>query len=112
VVKNGLELDFKSPPTMLHFPSNTGMGEEQLSIGRDEVRSLIQKGAAVRASRIRFVSQMFIIKKQSGGFRPIINLKSLNQFIVYRHFKMENLASLRHLIVKGDWMVKLDLKDC
>ena len=24
---------------------------------------------------------------------------------------MENLASLRHLIVKGDWMVKLDLKD-
>ena len=111
MVRNGLELEFESPPTMLHFPSNTRMGEEQLSIGRDEVRSLIQKGAAVRVSRIQFVSQMFIIKKQSGGFRPIINLKSLNQFVVYRHFKMENLASLRHLIMKGDWMVKLDLKD-
>jgi hypothetical protein len=24
---------------------------------------------------------------------------------------MENWASLRHLIVKGDWMLKLDLKD-
>ena len=76
MVRNGLELEFESPPTMLHFPSNTRMGEEQLSIGRDEVRSLIQKGAAVRVSRIQFVSQMFIIKKQSGGFRPIINLKS------------------------------------
>ena len=111
VVRNGLELEFESPPTMLRFPSSARMGVEQLSIGRDEVSSLIQKGAAVRASRIRFVSQMFIIKKQSGGFRPIINLKSLNQFVVYRHFKMENLASLRHLIMKGDWMVKLDLKD-
>ena len=70
MVRNGLELEFESPPTMLHFPSNTRMGEEQLSIGRDEVRSLIQKGAAVRVSRIQFVSQMFIIKKQSGGFRP------------------------------------------
>jgi hypothetical protein len=110
VVRNGLELEFESPPTMLNFPSNARMGEEQLNIGRDELRSLIQKGAVVRASTIRFVCQMFIIKKQSGGFRPIINLKSLNQFVVYRHFKMENLASLRHLIVKGDWMVKLDLK--
>jgi hypothetical protein len=60
---------------------------------------------------IQFVSQMFIIKKQSGGLRPIINLKSLNQFIVYRHFKVENLVSIRQLIVKGDWMTKLDLKD-
>jgi hypothetical protein len=111
VVRNGLELEFESPPTMLNFPSNARMGEEQLNIGRDELRSLIQKGAVVRASTIRFVCQMFTIKKQSGGFRPIINLKSLNQFVVYRHFKMENLASLRHLIVKGDWMVKLDLKD-
>ncbi|KZR99751.1 Uncharacterized protein APZ42_004269, partial [Daphnia magna] len=32
-------------------------------------------------------------------------------FIRYEHFKMENLESARFLLRKGDWMVKLDLKD-
>jgi hypothetical protein len=46
-----------------------------------------------------------------GGFRPILNLKPLNKFIRYEHFKMENLQSVRFLLREGDWMVKLDLKD-
>jgi hypothetical protein len=44
-----------------------------------------------------------------GGFRPILNLKPLNKFIRYEHFKMENLQSVRFLLGEGDWMVKLDL---
>jgi hypothetical protein len=48
---------------------------------------------------------------RSRSFRPIINLKPLNQFIRYLHFKMESLDSVRFLVKKGDWFVKLDLKD-
>ena len=49
--------------------------------------------------------------KKTGGHRPIVNLKPLNKFIVYEHFKMENLETVRFLVRKGDWFVKLDLKD-
>jgi hypothetical protein len=52
-----------------------------------------------------------VIPKKSGGFRHIVNLKSLNKFIRYEHFKMENLETARFLLRKGDWMAKLDLKD-
>ena len=58
-----------------------------------------------------FVCSLFVIPKKSGGFRPIVNLKPLNQFIRYEHFKMENLDSARYVLGKGDGMVKLDLKD-
>jgi hypothetical protein len=111
VVRHGLNLDFEAPPVMVNFPCNAHMSADQLSIVNEEVGALLQKGAAVRASRIGFVSSMFIIKKASGGFRPIINLKKLNEFLVYRHFKMEGLPTLRHLIRERDWMVKIDLKD-
>ena len=42
----------------------------------------------------------------------MINLKNLNQFLTYEHFKMEGVHMLRDLLKKkGDFMVKLDLKD-
>lgn len=59
-----------------------------------------------------FVCSFFCIKKkQAGQFRPIVNLKPLNKFIRYQHFKMENLESVRFLVRKGDWLAKVDLKD-
>jgi hypothetical protein len=51
------------------------------------------------------------VPKKTGGHRPIVNLKPLNKFIVNEHFKMENLETVRFLVRKGDWFVKLDLKD-
>lgn len=53
----------------------------------------------------------FCIPKKGNGFRPIVNLKPLNKFIVYEHLKMENLETVRYLVREGDWFVKLDLKD-
>ena len=52
-----------------------------------------------------------MIPKKSGGFIPIVNLKSLNQFLKYKHFKIEGLDRVKLLVRKGTWMVKLDLKD-
>ena len=57
------------------------------------------------------LSNMFVRPKNTGGFRPIINLKELNQFIPYHHFKMEGLKDVKFLLRKRDWMCKIDLKD-
>jgi hypothetical protein len=51
------------------------------------------------------------IPKKTGEFRPIINLKGLNQFLLYRNLRMEDIQTLRHIVKKRDWLAKIDVKD-
>ena len=39
-----------------------------------------------------FYSHLFLVPKPDGSFRPIIDLKKLNQFIVVPSFKMESFS--------------------
>ncbi|XP_063309149.1 uncharacterized protein LOC134609401, partial [Pelobates fuscus] len=56
------------------------------------------------------ISNIFLVEKKGGQMRPVINLCALNTLVRYRHFKMGNHL-LRDLLLQGDWMAKLDLKD-
>ena len=38
-------------------------------------------------------------------------LRPLNKFIPYEHFKMKGIYMPKNLLRKGDFMVKIDLKD-
>ena len=58
-----------------------------------------------------FISNIFVIPKKLKGFRPVINLTYLNEFLFFHHFKMEGLHMLNSLVNKGDFFVKLDFKD-
>ena len=58
-----------------------------------------------------FISNIFLVPKKTGDFRPVINLKPLNQFVQKIHFKMENIRMALNCISPGDFMVSLDLKD-
>ena len=58
-----------------------------------------------------YLSSLFLVPKKGGGQRPVVNLKPLNQFLPYEHFKMEGIHMVRDLLRKGDFMVKIDLKD-
>lgn len=40
----------------------------------------------------------FLVKKETGKFRPVINLKKLNEFVEYNHFKMETLPHFPKLM--------------
>ena len=57
------------------------------------------------------ISSIFIRPKKDGGHRLILNLKGLNQFVTYHHFKMETLQSIVRLVEKNCYMASLDLKD-
>lgn len=52
-----------------------------------------------------------MVSKKDGGNCPVVNLKRLNQFLVYEHFKMEGIHMLRDLLRKGGYLVKINLKD-
>ena len=67
-----------------------------------------------RCSRTRkrsIVGHIFLRQKKSGKFRPIFNLRPLNQFVQYEHFKMEGVPMLTTMIQQNDWMVSMDLHD-
>ena len=88
--------------------------EERACIS-EETRVLLEKGAIVQVPQDEvaqcFLSSVFTVPKKGGGRCPIINLKSLNKFIPHHHFKMESIQSLKDIILRGDYMIKLDLKD-
>ena len=58
-----------------------------------------------------FISSLFVVPKKDGRNRLVVNLKPLNQFLVYEHFKMEGIHMLKDLLRKGDYLIKIDLKD-
>nr|ACB38666.1 reverse transcriptase [Daphnia pulex] len=112
-LSEGVKLDFVNCPVQRSVPGPVAMSREMKKVCDTEVKELLAKQAIVEVTdgSHGFICSLFVIPKKSGGFRPIVNLKPLNQFIQYEHFKMENLDSARFLLRKGDWMVKLDLKD-
>ncbi|MDD9816660.1 MAG: reverse transcriptase domain-containing protein, partial [Gammaproteobacteria bacterium] len=77
-----------------------------------EIRDMLDKKAISKCwDREGFFSSVFLVPKKDKGWRPIINLKALNQYLKVQHFKMETINNLRDILKKGDWMGKIDLKD-
>ena len=113
-VIKGYQLELLSTPTQhlqLPLPRLTQVDQKVLD---QEVQELLDKQAVHQISAsdtAGFISSLFVVPKKDGGNRPVVNLKPLNQFLVYEHFKMEGIHMLRDLLRQGDYMVKIDLKD-
>ena len=58
-----------------------------------------------------FISPVFLREKKNGTFRMILNLKELNRFIAYHHFKMDNIESCIHLMKPMYFTASIDLSD-
>jgi hypothetical protein len=53
----------------------------------------LAKGAISKTeySTDKFISNIFLVPKKNGKLPPVINLRQLNEFVEYHHFKQENL---------------------
>ena len=58
-----------------------------------------------------FVSTIFLRPKRNGKFRMILNLKKLNSYVEYKHFKMDTLTSCSNCILPDWFMGSIDLTD-
>ena len=74
---------------------------------------MLLKGSiqSVSTCKNQYLSNLYLISKGYGGNGSVINLKHLNNFISYKHFKMEGLNLLQNMLQTGEYMCKLDLKD-
>ena len=78
-----------------------------------EIKRLLSLGAIVVSEHEpgEFISEVFPVPKPNGNIRLILNLKALNKFVTYEHFKMEHLDYVTDLVFKNDVMASIDRSD-
>ena len=57
-----------------------------------------------------FISTVSLVPTNTVDFRPVTNLKPLNQFVEKIHFKMDNIRMALNCVSPGDFMVLLTLR--
>ena len=79
----------------------------------NEISKLLQKGVVKPPyhEEGEFISPIFVTPKSDGGYRLILNLKSLNEYIDIEHFKMHGLKEILKLVERNCYMAALDIKD-
>ena len=78
---------------------------------REELKRHLIIRPAVDRGRPRWHNRIFSRKKQSGKLRWILDRSGQNMFQREMPFKMTGVAVLRSIILPGDWMISIDLKD-
>lgn len=110
---SGYQIEFDKPPIQFRIPREIPFQEEQRLIIDNEVKVLLEKGAIVQSKHEagEFISTIFIVPKPNGKFRPVINLRYLNEFVHYEHFKQETFKVVLDLVQEGDFFTSIDLQD-
>ena len=121
MIRTGYRLEFlKAVRPKLSRPTRmkeTKLPKDQMKIAITEVAELVKKGVLREVPKEEtnrkpgFYSKMFCVAKESGGMRPVINLKPLNKLMVKTSFKMETLKKVRSALRPGMYGTTLDLSD-
>lgn len=108
----GFHIEFYSFLHQVTRPRSLLFSQQEAELVDAEVASLLKIGAIYPTGTHPhgFISNIFLVDKTSGRQRPVINLRKLNEWLVYCHFKMESIHLLQDVLCLADWMVCLDLK--
>ena len=116
VLRHGYRIPFLKTPPKSNVPITASWyqeGSEHFEVLDQQISEMHSKAATeiVTDNSPGFYSRLFVVPKSSGGWRPIIDLSPLNQFIPKFPFRMETPATIRSALRPGDWLTSIDLKD-
>lgn len=76
-----------------------------------QISLFLEKGIIIESSQEheQFISTIFLREKKNGSFRMILNLKELNTWINYNHFKMDSIHTCIQLMKPHCFMGSDDL---
>ena len=110
---HGFKLDFMRAPPGNRIPQQLITRPEEIDIAKQLLKQLLDK-QVICETKLRqsgYTSNIFLRPKRSGGHRLILNLKHLNNYVEYFHFKMDNLQTATRLTTQNCWFTSLDLSD-
>lgn len=109
----GINIDFTETPVQRKNPQNYNFSKEQTTAIDSEIVELLQKGVIRKTdhSEDDFLSPIFVRPKKNNTWRLILNLRDLNENMIYQHFKMETLKTALELVTRNCFFCSLDLKD-
>ena len=115
-LSRGYRIQFKRRPPPFNGVKMTVVGDPLRSRAlSQEIEELLRKGAIESvpgAAQLRgYYSFYFLIPKKDGGFRPILDLRKLNQFLKVFRFRMLRTVDVLQSVSAGDWFTCIDLKD-
>ena len=96
----GTKIPFITEPKMDKIPINPNFSAEKEKAIDSEIEKLLKKGVIKECEHEEgeHISPIFVSPKKDGGYRLILNLKNLNNYVQYSHFKMETLNHILKLI--------------
>ena len=94
-------------------PSQNPVLARESEIIRIEIAKLLKKQVINLTSFDKgdFFSGVFTKPKKDGTYRMILNLKRVNTFMEYNHFKIESIQDVIQVVRLGVYMASIDLKD-
>ena len=111
LVSRGLTFQFERRPPLSRVPIELVSQHQYIP---DSIRGLLEKQAVERVQDPHspgFYSRLFLVQKKSSSWRPVIDLKVFNTFLLKPTFKMETPAFIRKSLRPMQWGVSLDLED-
>ena len=109
----GAHIDFPAIPVQKMCPRQTSFTVNEVSVIENEISNLLKKSVIVKKLHEdgEYISPIFVRPKKDGTTRMILNLKSSNQSVEYRHFKMDTFKDSIRLMKPNCYMASIDLKD-
>lgn len=92
----GYSIEFDSNPFQTFISMPIRFNESETETTDNEISDFFKKGIIEHATSDNdddYISNIFLRLKKNGKFRVILNLKHLNNFIEYHHFKMETFMA-------------------
>ncbi len=113
-IRTGFKLPFACrPPTAKNLPQKALSQEEETCLDAAVVDMLQAEAIFKNDDPGVVTSSIYTVPKQhSDQRRPVINLRFINRFTRATHFKMSSIRDVKAAVHKGDFMAKIDLKDC
>lgn len=110
----GYQIEFETLPVQSSPPHTINFTTQQEAVMAKEIDTLLDKGAIthIHSTQTHFTSNLFLVaKKGTDAYRPVINLRRLNEHIADAKFKMEGWNDVKQAISPNCWFARIDLRD-
>ena len=112
IVKFGLTMEFAEVPVCQFVPP-LNFSPVETEIIDAEISKLLSKGVIVNTTvePNDYVSRIFTTTEKDGNYRMILNLKKFNEFLKFKHCKLESIRDTLEPITEGCYCGSVNLKD-